>query len=108
MADDITTPRRIKFEVNIKNHVNYRFKRLAIAGVCRLDSKTNDLLQLTDLLIGAINYELLIKEKIIDKMSRFKGQFVERFRDNLGVKTLTENFRNYTFNIHYHADDKIG
>ncbi len=105
LADDITTPKNIKFEVNVKSSVNDRFKRLAIAGVCRLDSKTNDLLQLTDLLIGSINYELLLKEKIINKSSLYKGKFVEQFKNNLGIKTLTEGFRNYAFNIHYHRSE---
>ena len=105
LADDMTAPKIIKFEVNIKNSVNKKFKRLAIAGVCRLDSKTNDLLQLTDLLIGSINYELLLKEKIIDKPSLYKGKFIEKFKENLGVKMLTNNFRNYAFNIRYHYND---
>ncbi|HNU89767.1 MAG TPA: DUF3800 domain-containing protein [bacterium] len=105
LADDMTAPKIIKFEVNVKNNVNNKFKRLAIAGVCRLNSKTNDLLQLTDLLIGSINYELLLKEKIIDKPSLYKGKFIEKFKENLGVKTLTDSFRNYAFNIHYHYSD---
>ena len=105
LADDMTAPKIIKFEVNVKNSVNDKFERLAIAGVCRLDSKTNDLLQLTDLLIGSINYELLLKEKIIDKPSLYKGRFVEKFKENLGVRTLIDSFRNYAFNIHYHYSD---
>ncbi|TRZ78481.1 DUF3800 domain-containing protein [bacterium] len=106
LADNVVTPKRNKFEVNIKNHLNNKFKRLAIAGVCRLDSKTNDLLQMTDLIIGAINYELLLKEKIIDQSSQYKAQFIKAFKNNLGVDNLTEDFRNYNFNIHFHNDDE--
>lgn len=106
LADNVVSPKRNRFEVNIKNHINNKFKRLAVAGVCRLDSRVNDLLQLTDLLIGSINYELLLKEKIINKPSKFKGRFIEKFKLNLGVNSLTSDFRNYAFNIHFHKDDE--
>lgn len=107
LADNVITPKRSRFEVNIKNQTNKKFQRLAIAGVCRLDSKTNDLLQLTDLLVGSINYELLLKEGLIPAPSKTKQLFVEQFKTNLGVKNLTENFRNYNFNIHHHHSDGL-
>jgi len=70
LADNVVTPKRSKFEVNIKNNLNLKFGRLAIAGVCRLDSRTNDLLQLTDLIVGSINFELLTRTPYI----RHKGR----------------------------------
>lgn len=107
IADNLITPKRNRFEVNIKNHINNKFKRLSIAGVCRIDSKTNDLLQLTDLLIGSINYELLLKENIIDKASEFKEKFISKLKSNLGIRSLTDDFRNYAFNMHFHKNDEI-
>jgi len=107
LADNVVAPKRNRFEVNVKNHINNKFKRLAIAGVCRLDSRTNDLLQLTDLLIGSINYELLLKEKILLSASQYKAAFIKRFKENLGVDNLTDDFRNYAFNIHFHQGDKM-
>lgn len=107
LADNVVAPKRNKFEVNVKNSINNKFQRLAIAGVCRLDSRANDLLQLTDLIIGSINYELLLKEKIIDKPSKYKGKFIEKLKNNLGINTLTKDFRNYSFNIHYHKNDGL-
>lgn len=106
LADDMVAPKRNRFEVNVKNHINHKFQRLAIAGVCRLDSRTNDLLQLADLIIGSINYELLLKEKVIDKPSPYKGNFIEKLKNNLGVDNLINDFRNYSFNIHFHKDDE--
>jgi len=106
LADNVVTPKRNAFEVNIKNHLNNKFRRLAIGGVCRLDSKTNDLLQMTDLMIGSINYELLLKETIISQPSKHKKQFIDSLKNNLGVSDLTNDFRNYNFNIHFHQKDE--
>lgn len=106
LADNVVAPKRNRFEVSIKNSINNKFKRLAIAGVCRIDSRANDLIQLADLIIGSINYELLLKKGIIKKPSKHKGAFIQKLKDNLGVKTLTADFRNYAFNIHFHCDDE--
>ncbi|MBU0999192.1 DUF3800 domain-containing protein [Patescibacteria group bacterium] len=105
LADDLISPKQVKFEVDIKNQINNEFKRLAIAGVCRIDSRANDLLQLTDLLIGSINYELLLKDGVIPKASKNKAKFIKRLKENLGVKNLTSDIRNYKCNIHFHEED---
>lgn len=41
---DVTVPKHIRFEVDVKKEVNKSMKRLALAGVCRIDSRANDLL----------------------------------------------------------------
>lgn len=105
LADNVITPKRSQFEVNIKNQINAKFCRLAIAGVCRLDSRTNDLLQLTDLLTGSINYELLEKEGLHNQSSVAKLAFVKEFKAGLGTDDLTKDFRNFSFNIHHHHKD---
>ncbi len=56
LADYIATPKKIAFEVDVKHSLNTHFNRLAIAGVHRVDSKGVNLIQVTDLLIGAVSY----------------------------------------------------
>jgi len=108
IADYVSTPKDIKFEVNVKKRINDEFKRLAVAGVCRFDSRTNDLLQLSDLMIGAINYDLKISTGVISKGDKYKREFLGHFKNNLGIETkdFTNGFRNYMFNIFVDKDVK--
>jgi hypothetical protein len=50
------------FREEIKKKFNHKNKRLALAGVCRFDSRANDLLQIVDLLIGAVTYDIKYKK----------------------------------------------
>lgn len=99
IADYITVPKHVKYEVNVKRRVNEKLNRLAVAGVCRFDSKGNDLLQVTDLLIGAINYELKLSTGIIQKGDKYKRKFAELFKNALGCSTFIPGFKNHMFNI---------
>ncbi len=107
VADYVTTPRDIRFEVNIKKNFNTNKKRLAMAGVCRFDSKSNDLLQLVDLLIGAVTYDVKFSKKLVSG-SRYKIEVVNYLKSKLGTKTFTKGFKNHNFNIFVDKTDHIG
>lgn len=107
VADHVTTPRNIKFEVNTKKNFNASKKRLALAGAVRFDSKSNDLLQTVDLLIGCITYDLKLTDKVVPG-SKAKIELVEYLKDNLGVQSFTQGFKNRDFNIFVENDEDIG
>lgn len=74
-------------------------KRLALAGVCRFDSKANDLLQVVDLIIGAITYDIKLSKKAVSG-SKYKIELVDFLKAKLGATTfLPQGFKNYNFNI---------
>ena len=84
-ADYVSVPDNVRFEVNDKRKINEKLKRLAVAGVCRFDSRSNDLLQLADLMVGAINYDLKLATGVILNGDKHKKRFLEHFKDNLGI-----------------------
>ena len=98
IADHVTTPKEIKFEVNTKKNFNSSKNRLALAGVCRFDSRSNDLLQVVDLLIGAVTYELKLNHKMVSG-SKYKIELVDFLKKNLGVNSFDGGFRNRNFNL---------
>jgi len=108
IADYVTTPKNIRFEVNVKRKINEKFGKLAVAGVCRFDSKTNDLLQLADLMVGAINYDLKLSTGLLLRGDKYKKRFLEYFKEVLGIKdkNFIDGFKNYMFNIFVDKDVK--
>lgn len=98
IADHVTTPKNIKFEVNTKRNFNSSKKRLALAGVCRFDSKSNDLLQLVDLIIGAVTYDLKLSAGLVPG-SKYKREFLEHFKKSLGTADFSQGFRNRNFSV---------
>jgi hypothetical protein len=103
IADHIMTPEDIKYEVNIKKIFNSNNKRLAIAGVCRFDSKSNDLLQVTDLLIGAVTYDLKFKKGLVSG-DKYKLELINYLKSKLGATSFIDGFRNHNFNIFVEKD----
>ncbi|KKT78671.1 MAG: hypothetical protein UW74_C0020G0001, partial [Candidatus Giovannonibacteria bacterium GW2011_GWC2_44_8] len=82
-------------------------KRLALAGVCRLDSRSNDLLQLVDLIIGAISYDLKLTTKAIKGNDKNKLDLLKYLKQNLGTSGFMNGFRNRNFNVFVDKDMKL-
>ena len=57
VADHVDTPRRVRFEAEVKQEVNCSRNRLAVATITRAHSHTVDGLQLADLLLGAAMFD---------------------------------------------------
>lgn len=93
IADDITTPSNVKFEINVKRKVNEKSDRLAVAGVCRFDSKSNDLLQIADLFVGMISYDLKIATGIISKGDKYKKRLLEYFKEKINISSLKNGYK---------------
>lgn len=105
-ADYITTPKAVKFEVNVKRKINDEYKRLAIAGVCRFDSKSNDLLQVADLLVGAVNYDIKLSTNVILQGDKYKRRLVDYLKEMVGLsgKSFIDGFKTHMFNIFVDKD----
>ncbi|MDP3697567.1 MAG: DUF3800 domain-containing protein [Candidatus Taylorbacteria bacterium] len=106
VADYVTTPKDIRFEVEIKKKFNQNKKRLALAGVCRFDSRSNDLLQLVDLLIGAITYDIKFAKRLVNG-SKYKLETVDYLKSKLGTDSFLKGFRNHNFNIFVDKTDHL-
>lgn len=106
LADWVTVPKDVRYEITVKNKINEDTQRLAMAGVCRIDSKSNNLLQITDLFIGAINYDLKLSTGITTKGDKNKKEFVKFLKNNLGTESFVNGFRNRKFNIFVDKDVK--
>jgi len=107
LADHVTVPKNIHFEVDVKKEVNNSLRRLVLAGVCRLDSRSNDLLQLVDLMIGAISYDLKIETGAIKGDDDHKADLLRFLKQNLGADKFISGFRNRNFNIFVDKDMRL-
>jgi len=75
-----------------------------LSGVCRFDSKSNDLLQIVDLIIGSITYDIKYQNKLVSG-DKYKLKLVEYIKSKLGTDTFAKGFRNFSFNIFVEQDN---
>ncbi|MEK7636793.1 MAG: hypothetical protein AAB402_00180 [Patescibacteria group bacterium] len=85
LADDYFTPDHVDLESAIKDIVNHHYHELKIASFTQLKSDSSDMLQVTDVLLGAILYDLKMKERLVPISSNYKFQFVQFLHQQYGV-----------------------
>lgn len=108
LADYVTTPPNVKFEVNVKHAVNNHFKRLAVAGVCRIDSKGTNLIQIVDLMLGTVVYDYKVIHKLVSG-DKHKMKLLSELKRKLKIKSFVGGFRDSMFNVHeYRLKQKNG
>ncbi len=86
LTDDYFVSDSENIEAAIKGIVNDHYKKFVIAGVCQINSKSSDLLQLTDLVLGAILYDLKKQDGLIDHQNTFKRKFLNFIYQKLKIK----------------------
>jgi hypothetical protein len=105
IADEYSTPPGETFEENVRDYVNKKIRRKAVAGVCRMRSTGVDLLQLIDLFIGAIAYEYKAESGIVGLADyKPKTQLLNHIKQRAGVETFVGGYRDDAINVaDYHG-----
>jgi len=85
IGDNYFTPTNIDLESQIKDIVNDHYRDLRVMGFCQMDSKSCDLLQVADLCLGAVLYDLKVLEKVVLYRQNYKDKFLKYLHYKLGV-----------------------
>lgn len=100
VADEYSTPPSETFEENVRDVVNSRLRRQAVAGVCRMRSTGVDLLQMIDVLLGAVVYEYKAERGVVGLASyKPKVKLLEHLKEQAGVATFVGGHRDGRFNV---------
>lgn len=99
IADDYPAPEKDEFEAEVRNYVNDHYKALSIHSVIRIHSKGSNLIQIADLLMGAVNYEFKLKNNLIKHPSKAKIDLLDYLKNKLGANDLSVGINSAKFNI---------
>lgn len=102
VADEYSTPPAYTFEENVRDYVNRKLGRQAVAGVCRMRSTGVDLLQMIDLLLGAVVYEYKMSSGVAGSYAP-KRALLEHLKAGTGVATFVGGYRDDRFNVAEYA-----
>jgi len=108
LADDYFTPDGTDIEVVIKKFTNDHYKNFVVAGVCQINSKFSDVLQVTDLILGAILYDLKKQRGLIQKQNAYKRKFLNFIYQKLKIrKSFFKNIFGFDTRNYVLSGDKI-
>lgn len=100
VADEYSTPPGHYFEENVRNWVNRKVRRDAVAGVCRMRSGGVDLLQLIDLILGAVVYEYKADRGVVGLNGyKPKVKLLEHLKTEAGVSTFVGGYKDGQLNV---------
>lgn len=100
IADEYSTPPAETFEENVRDYVNSKLRRTAVAGVSRMRSSGVDLLQLIDLILGAVVYEYKAESGVVSLASyKPKVKLLKHVKKQAGARTFVGGYRDDRLNI---------
>jgi hypothetical protein len=108
LADKVVRPPGDCFEANVKSRINRDFGRLAVQGVCSVDSRGVELVQMADLLLGAVVYDFKRDAGLIPNPFAPKREFVERLKTRVGVSTFTGGVQSDHFGVSVFTPRPVG
>ena len=98
LLDTISTPKGCSLEDRVRTRVNRRFESTTLVSAVTLDSRTNDLLQVADLVAGAISFERRRAHLGVGSPSSAKGLVAARLGASFGNSGLVDG-RSRRWNI---------
>lgn len=99
LADRVVRPKHNYLEMEIKRRINSDFGRLAMQGVCSVDSRGVGLVQMADLLLGAVAYDFKLSNGLVPPSTNVKHEFLNRLRQKVGVPTVAQDCRTSRFRV---------
>jgi len=100
VADEYSTPPGESFEENVRDWVNGKVRRDAVAGVCRMRSTGVDLLQLIDLVLGAVAYDYKADRGVVGLNGyKPKVKLLSHLKAAVGADSFVGGYNSDRFNI---------
>ncbi|MDQ3985221.1 MAG: DUF3800 domain-containing protein [Actinomycetota bacterium] len=108
LADELSTPPDVQFEVDLKSKINNEFGRLAIADVARIRSSGSDIMQMTDILLGGVMYNFLLADGALPNPGRAKKTLHDHICSHVHVKSFDKGCKQKGFAVfHFRPGEKI-
>lgn len=89
LVDQVSTPRDRAFADTLREMVNKRMKATSLVTAACVDSRSNDGVQLADLVAGAVAHQCGLQDQIT-KPSSHKGKIAGRLAAAFGVQALCD------------------